>query len=891
MSFGERLVAVVLRFYPAPFRDRFGAEMLTAYLDKRDVLAGRTDRAVSVLRHTLATLGSLLAALPAVHFDERRRSLVPSLPPTPESNHMQNFATEFRQVARSLRKQPGFLAIAILTLALGIGANTAVFSVLSSVILAPLPYDQPGQLVRLYTAQRQEPDARQYLTVPDLLEVRDRSDAFSALGTLYTYRESGGDLTPADGPPRRIRLLEVSSGYFPTLHATPMLGRAFSPEEDRAGVARVVLSHRLWRDLANADPSILGRTIPLNGQAYEVIGVMRPGFRDVAGEDVAAWIPANLVPGGENSRNNHYLSAIARLKPGESVAQAQDRVNARMAALAQEFPNNKDRTMRVVPLLDDTVGESRRSVYVLMGAAGLVLLIACLNVANLFLARSLGQSHALAIRAALGADRTRLILRRLAESVLVALVGGLVGSLVAFWGVRVLLSVSPESLARAEEVGFDPRLLLFGLATTILTGLLFGAAPAWRAARVDPTAALSERSRGNSGSRASRRVRDVLVASQVAVALILLVGAGVLMKSFVALQHVELGFASDRVETFEVNLPDARYGDAASRVRFHEAFSRQLRTLPGVQQVGATSWLPANGRYHHWGIGYHDQDGAERWTGAQIRVVDGDFFEALRIPLLRGREFASTDGRDTSGVALLSRVLAQTAFGDRDPIGEVFVTGGRRFRVIGVVADVAFEASGARGPQVYLAHSQFAGDRNWTLTYVVRTTTAPAAVVGPARDILKTIDPALVLYRARALDDVLSRQRARERFTLLLMAVFAFVALSLSAVGVYGVLSYAVTQRVHEIGVRMALGARPAQVRGAVLGHGLLIAAAGMSVGLLSAFGFSRVLQSLVFGVSPRDPLVFGGVVLVLGAVVFAAGYLPARRATRVQPLEALRGD
>jgi putative ABC transport system permease protein len=892
MKLDELLFAAVIRLYPARFRARFGAEMLSAYLDKRDALAGTGLRA-GVLRHTLATLCNLLVSLPAVHFEEGQRYRPrPSIRQTGGTNRMQNFAVDLRHAVRSLRQQPGFAAVTILTLALGIGANTAVFSVLNSVVLAPLPYDQPEQLVRLYTAQRKEPDARQYLTVPDLLEVRDGADAFAALGTLYTYRESGADLTPADGPPRRIRLLRVSSGYFPVLRATPLLGRTFTADEDRADVTRVVLSYRLWRETANADPAVVGRAIPLNGQAYEVIGVMRPGFRDVAGDDVAAWVPANLELGGSNNRGNHYLSAIARLRPGATQAQAQAQVDAVMARLAREYPHsNETRIMRVLPLLDDTIGESRSSVYVLMGAAGLVLLIACLNVANLFLARSLGQARVLAIRAALGADRTRLIVLRLTESVLVALVGGLVGSLVAFWGVKLLLSVSPESLARAEEVGFDPRLLGFALATTVLTGLVFGAAPAWRAARVDPTETLHEGSRGNTGGRGSRRVRDVLVASQVAVALILLIGAGVLMKSFTVLQRLDLGFAPDQVETFEVNLPEARYGDPAARVRFHERFGRELQTLPGVEQVGATSWLPANGEYHYWGVAYRDHDGAEQWTGAQTRVVDGDYFEALGIPLLRGRRFGPADAHDTAGVALLSQSLARAAFGERDPIGQTVKTGGRAFRVIGVVADAAYDASGAKGPQVYLSHTQFAADRNWSLTYVVRTATTPDALVGPARAALATIDPALVLHRPRPLNEVVARHRARERLTLLLMGTFAAVALSLAAVGVYGVLSYAVTQRVHEIGVRMALGARPGEVRLDVLRHGVAIAASGMAVGLVAAVGFSRVLQTLVFGVSPRDPLVFGGVVVVLGVVVLVAGYLPARRATQVHPLEALRGE
>jgi len=881
---GPRLVALIIRLYPASFRRRFGEEMLSAYLDQRD--------AVPSARQTLATLRNLLASLPATHLEARRVYHPPDLQSS-RTSPMRNFASELRHMARSLTKQPGFAVVAIVTLALGIGANTAVFSVLNSVVLAPLPYDQPEQLVRLYTASRTEPAQREFLTAIDLLDVRDQSGAFSDLGTLYTYRETGGDLTLPGADPRRIRVVDVSAGYFPALRATPLLGRTFTPDEEHGVVARVVLSHRLWRELTNGDPSIIGRTIPLNMRDCEVIGVMRPTFRDVAGEDVAAWLPANLDRGGRNSRVNHYLSAIARLKPGVTLAQAQARVDAVMKRAEDAFPDtSKDRIMRVLPLLDDTVGESRTSVFVLMGAAGLVLLIACLNVANLFLARSLGQTRDVAIRTALGANRARLIRLRLTESLVVAAVGGLAGSLVAFWGVQLLLSVSPASLARAEEVGFDPLLLGFALATTVLTGLLFGAAPAWRAARVDPTEVLHEGARGNTGGRSSRRVRDILVAGQVAVALVLLIGAGVLMKSFVALQRVDLGIVTDRIETFEVNLPAARYAQPGSRVQFHEAFGRKLAELPGVEKVGAVSWLPANGMYHQWGFGYRDSTGADQFmSGTQTRVVDGDYFAALRIPLVKGRVFVPTDGLDTNGVAVIGAVLAEKAFGRRDPIGEPVQTGGRTFRVVGVVGDVAYQADGTKGPMVYLSHAQFANDRNWSLTYVVRTAGASGAVTGPARAALATIDPALVLHRPRPLDDVVARHRARQRFTLLLMGTFAAVALTLAAVGVYGVLSYAVTRRVHEIGVRMALGAKPSQVRGAVIKHGVLIAGAGMAAGLVAAIGLSAVLETLVFGVSPRDPLVFGGVVLVLGAVVLVAGYVPARRATKVQPLEALRED
>ena len=575
-----------------------------------------------------------------------------------------------------------------------------------------------------------------------------------------------------------------------------------------------------------------------------------------------------------------------------SLAQAQARVDAVMARLRQDFrENGRDhRTMRVVPLHADVVRGSAAAVYVLMGAAGLVLLIACLNVANLFLARSLAQTRQIAIRTALGAGGARLAGPHLAESLLVALTGGVVGSGVAFGGVKLLLAVSPESLARAEEVGFDLRLLGFALATTVLTTLIFGAAPSIRATRVDPSQALHDGERGSTGGRGSRRARSALVASQVAVALVLLVGAGLLMRSFIALQQVPLGFAPDHVATFEVHLSTPRYAPPERRIQLHEALHEKLREIPGVEAVGATSWLPANGHYHQWGFGVPDATGRRQWSQAQVRVVDGDFFAALRIPLLAGRTFTPNDRLATDGVALIDQSLAKTVYGTRDPLGTRFMAGGREFTVIGVVGTVAYQADGTPFPMVYLSHAQFANDRNWALTYVVRTAIPPERIVEPARRALAALDPALVLYRPRSMDAVLARHRARDQFTLLLMATFAAIALSLAAVGVYGVLSYAVTQRTHEIGVRMALGARPREVRALVVRQGLIVAGLGMLAGLGGAWALSRMLGSLVHGVSTRDPLVFAGVALVLAAVIGAAGYLPTRRATRVDPLEAMRG-
>jgi predicted permease len=887
-----RIVAAVIRRFPAPFRERFGAEMLAAFLDQRDALVARgTASRPVVWRHTVRTVAGLGRALVAVRFDQRRR--LESIDPNHyhhERALMRHLASDTRHAVRALRGNPGFTLVCIATLALGIGANTAVFNVLDRVILSPLPYDQPEQLVRIYTASREAPDQREVSTGPDLVELRDGITAFSSVGIAYLYREMGVDLMGRDGTPTRVRILPVGADYFRTLRTTPLLGRTFTRNEERPDARVVILSHELWTDFAGGDSMIVGRAIDMNGERYEVVGVMRPTFTDVVAGDVAAWTPQNLQPGGSNSQWNHYLSATARLRPGVSIARAQAELSALSARLRERYPaSHRYDELRAVPLHDDVVGDARAPVYVLMGAAGLVLLIACVNVANLFLARSVSQTRDIVIRTALGARRSRLVALRLTESLLVATAGGVLGSAVAYWGVRILLAMSPDSLARAEDVRFDWRLFAFAFVVTTVTGLVFGAAPAIRATRSDPSDVLREGSRGNTTGRSARHARRLLVASQVSLAVVLLAGTGILMRSFVARQRVSLGFAPANVLTFEVHTPIARYGAPEARVRVHELYQQRLRSVPGVTRVGVTSWLPANGKYHVWGYEYVDDAGERQSLAAQVRVIDGDYLETLGIPLIAGRRFAPTDRLGTSYVGLISRSLAKRAYGDRDPLGRRFRTGDREFQIVGVVGDVANESSGAIADLVYLRHAQYADDRNWALTYVVKTTGSPDQIASAARRELAQVDRALVIYRPRTMDGLLARHLARERFTLVLMGVFAAIALSLAAVGVYGVLSYAVSQRAHEIGVRLALGALPSQVRGIIIREGVVIGAIGTVTGVGGALASSRVLQSLVFGTSTRDPFVLIAVPLVLSGVVLAASYVPARRATRSDPLDTLR--
>ena len=626
---------------------------------------------------------------------------------------MHRILQDVRYAYRSLRQSPGFSIVAILTLALGIGANTAVFSVLNSVILAPLPYDQPEQIVRMYNAWEQFPEARGVMSGLDFLDYREGIDAFQDLAVLYTYRERGVDLT-GSGAPQRVRALPVSSRYFEVYRATPLMGRTFTRDEERGDARVAVLSHHLWTNYGEGDEDIVGRMIQLDGSGYTVIAVMRPNFLDVVAGEVDVWIPQDLQPGGSNSRGNNYITVIGRLEADVSVEQAQAQADVVAATLQEQFPRtNEGRYASILPMHEDVVGRSDTMIFVLMGAAGLVLLIACVNVANLFLARSVARQKEFAIRSALGSGQGRLVRQLLTESVFLSGVGGLVGLVVTFVSVRLMLGVSPESLARANEVSFDPRLLGFAIGVTLLTGIAFGLAPAVRFTRLDLSLALRAATRGNTDGVRGRRVRGALVASQVSLALVLLVGAGLLMRSFVTLQQVDKGFAPANVATFEVHLPDARYGEPEQRIRFHQAFQDRMRALGGVDAVGATSWLPASGAYHQWGFRWQNTEGEREGASIQVRIVEGDYFDAMEIGVLQGRAFQRSDGADAPQVAILNESAANQAFPDESALGKQIVVGRQEpWTVIGVVRDAAITARGRFDSKVYLPHTQFGDDRN-----------------------------------------------------------------------------------------------------------------------------------------------------------------------------------
>jgi len=804
---------------------------------------------------------------------------------------------DLRHSLRSLARQPTFLVVIVLTAAVGIGATTSVFSVVSSVLLNPLPYPEPDRLVRLYDGQSPNGEQRNFLPAPDLVDYRERSGAFSSFGAFYDYRETGLDLT-GSGPPERVRALAVSSGYFDVFGARPLHGRVLLPEEeiggeDRYGAPVAVLSHHLWQAATGGNSEIVGETLQLDGKAYTVVGVLRPGFLDVLQGEIDLWIPLNLAPSNPYfSRSNWYLSAVARLAPEVSVPQAQARVDSVLESINAEVTENfGERFVQIVPLFDDVVGSTPPMLMLLFGASILVLLIASVNVANLMLARVLARRRELAVRAALGSGRYRLGRQLFLESGIAATLGGLFGIVTAYGGVKALLAVSPESLARSEEVAIDPWLLGFGLGLIGLTTLLFSLAPVFQAARIDPAEALQGGARGGDVSLSGRRFRMGLVALQVALATILLIGAGGLLRSFAALHRVPLEFNPSGVLAFEVNLPDGRYGEASRRMEFHRQFQERLQGLPGVEAAGAISKLPALGPYNTWGVRPVEEGGEAQWSSAEARVIEGAYFEALDISLLQGRLFDGRDREDQSQVVVVNHALAELVFPGESALGRQIQAGDTDRTIIGVVADVPYDHLGSIRAKFYLSHSQFGDNRNWALTQVVKTASDPLGLVGAIRSELNALDGELVLHRPAAFADLLGRQRASQRFVALLMVVFAAVALALAVIGIYGVLAFTVTQRRREIGIRVAIGAQPYQVLRIILGQGLILASLGLAIGLPIAWLSGRALDALLFEVRAQDPWVFLLVGISLAAIALVAGLPSARRALRIDPIVALRED
>jgi len=807
---------------------------------------------------------------------------------------LREFLRDVRFATRTLLlKDRAFSLTALGTLALGIGATTAIASVINAVLLTPLPYPEPDRLVRLYAATRSAPADRQFVTGPDFLDYRD-SGIFESLATAYTYRQTGFDMTGGDRP-ERIAALEISAGYFHVLGQPPALGREFDRAEERTDSRLAIVSHDLWRRWSDGAPDAVGRTLTLDGTAYTVVGVAPAGFRDPMGRDVDVWTPEDLTTPDGNHRGNHYLSVVGRLRPGDTLDEANAALDVLSTNLEVEYPDsNTGRISRVVPLLEDRVGGARPLLGVLLGAVGLVLLMACVNVATLLLARGAAREREFAIRAALGSGRWRLTRQLLTESLIIACAGGLAGLALAYGGVRALVALGPEALPRVDQIGVDPRVLLVSAALVLMTPLLFGLTPALHAASPDLERSLRDGGRAGSGGVRAQRTRRTLIVVQIALAFVLLVGAGLLARSFVGILDQEIGFRSAGVLTFSVNLPDARYGDPAERMALYRRFSERLEAVPGIIAAGAVSRLPATGEYHSWSFLVEGRPRPERgqpWPLANIRCVDGDYFEALGIGLTGGRLLDRRDTMEAPLVALVNQALARTYFPDEDPLGRRINVGGAMRAIVGIVGDVRQDLREPAVPKVYLPHDQFGGDRNWSMVQVVRPAAGRTDIAAVARRELAAIDPDLIVHDVRPLDDVVAANIAGPRFAMTLMGTFAGLALALAAVGLYGVVAFAVAGRTREIGIRMALGARTAHVLRLVVGQGLGLAAAGLAIGLVTAIATGRVMASLLYQVEITDARTLAAAVALLAVVTLGATLAPARRAVGVEPTEALRAE
>jgi putative ABC transport system permease protein len=806
------------------------------------------------------------------------------------TRYLEDIVGDVSFARRTLARSPGFAIVAILTLAIGIGGTTAVYSAVDAVLVQPLPYQEPGRLARLYFYSDHNRDERGFVSPVLFMDYRSKLAAFDGAAAVFTYGEAGADVGTGDRV-RRVRVLHVSSEYFDVIRTRPRLGAPFGRESEN-GAPLAIVSDGFWKSQFQGDPAVVGSTVMLSGVAHTVAGVMPAGYVDPLVSGVDVWLPGDLREGLDITQaDNHYLSVIARLRPGVSLAQAQSELDILGAQLNQRYLNANKTGARLYPLKDDIVGSASRALEIMLGAVALVLVLVCVNVANLLLVRGSDRAREFAVRSALGAERSRLVRQMLIESLTLALLGDLAGLIVARVAMSAIVALGSGSIPRLAELTLDPRLLVFSVLIATLSAVGFGMAPALRAARTQPGDVLREESRGSTGGLAHIRLREWLVVSQVALAFVLLAGAGLLIESARRLGEVDLGVKPAGAFVFDLSLPPARY-DSTGRARAYEEIARKIEEIPGVVAAGGISKLPATGNYHQWGatVLSGPLNGAKDGHGpTQNRVVSGDYFKSAGIPVLEGRAFESRDDNAAPSRVLVSASLAKRLFPGISAIGQRLRAGNRANEIIGVVGDVAMDAEGGDAMYVYYPHLQFAGERVWSLTQIVRTSGPPDAANPAVRQVVAAIDPLLVMHRPSLFAEAIGRSEAQRVFTLRILASFALVALALSALGIFGVLSYGVRLRTKEFGIRMALGAEAGGIRRMVLRQGLTVATIGIGAGLLGALALSRLMSSLVFHVSTLDPVVLSGAAAFMVLIASLAAYLPARRATAVDPRAALQ--
>jgi putative ABC transport system permease protein len=817
------------------------------------------------------------------------------------AQYASDLGVDVRYALRGMRRSPGFTAVVLLTIALGVGANAGIFSVLNGVLLRPLPYAEPERLVQVATQFPAQGFERFWLSPPEYFELKEQAVSLASVGAYRTGTASVG----GDDAPVRVTGAIGTPELFRTLGVAPLLGRTFTPEESLPGAEQVVLlSHGLWQRAFGGDPGIAGRLITVNARQQRVVGVMPPGF-DIADAGVQIWSPAIMDPAERGNRGSHYLDVVARLAPGVTLAQARaelDGLVRRADALHPETHtwHPERHPLVVVPLADEVVGGARQALVLLLGAVGFVLLIACANVANLLLARAEARQREIAVRAALGGGRARLLRQFVTEGMVLSLIGGALGLLLGWAGVRALLAANPGGVPRAAEITLDGNVLLFTLGVALLTGVLFGLAPAFRLAASGAAGVLRDAAGRATAAGARLRSRRLLVTTEFALAVVLLVGCMLMLRSFAALRAVDPGFEADGLVTFELFLPPAVYPDPAAQNAFYDRLLARLEALPRASGAAAMSGLPPLRNVDASDI---DFEGIPETPDGPVHAIDyfqfatHDYPAVMRIPIVDGRGFEPADAGGAP-VALINERAARVFFPHVSPVG-------RRarpccdddypwFTIVGVLADV--KQGGLEqeaGTEIYFLHPQAvnlgAGPR--TMNVVVRAAGESNSVIAAAREIVRELDAALPVANLRRMDDVLHATIAGPRFVTLLLSIFAGVALALAAIGTYGVMAYAVAQRRQEIGIRMALGAEGASVLGMVLRQGLAVAGVGLVLGVAGALALSRLLSSMLFDVAATDPAAFIAAPLLLGLVALLACWIPARRAASVDPATVLKQD
>jgi predicted permease len=797
---------------------------------------------------------------------------------------MRNFIQDLRYGIRMMAKRPGFTVIAALTLALGIGANTAIFSAVNAVLLKPLPFPEPGQLIDL--AETFKPDGFGSVSVPVLEDWKNQNTVFAGISAYQgaSFNLEGGDA------PQRISGLKVGANYFDILGMKPELGRGFLTGEDVAGRDRVViLSDQLWRRNFGADPAIINQTIAVNGQKYTVVGVM-PAAMSSLYRTVQMWSPLVFTESERIAREDHKFLVIGRLKSGITLAQARDQMNVIAQRLEAQYKNG--RGIRLMQIEELWVAGVRSTLLMMMAAVGFVLLIACTNVANLLLARATVRRREISIREALGAGRARLVQQFLTEGLLLSFIGGALGIALAWWTIKMLGKIAFPFLPRSQEIGIDGRVLLFTLAVSVLTSVIFGLIPSIQAGKTDIQETLKEGGNTVSAGVVGGWLRPTLVVVEVAAAVVLLIGAGLMIRSVMRIRDVEPGLRAQNLLTAKVSLPRERYRDIESTIGFYQQVLDRLNHLPGVESAALISHLPIEE------MGYNANVTVEGKTYppnespiVEFRVASEDYFKTANIPLLRGRLFSKQEGDDNRPVVVINEAMAKQIWPGEDPLGkqlkdDVPVT------VVGVVGDVKnYGLLRQAVPEMYAPYTykSFWPDMRWNMRLMVRSALDNNDIAAAVRREVQAVDPAQPIYAVQTMNLVIENTVRDKSLNTTLLSVFAGVSLLLAVIGVYGVMSYTVAQHTREIGIRMALGARPRSILKLIMGRGAVLVSIGVVVGVLASFGLTRFIENMLFGVTPTDPLTFIAIVTILGGVALLACLIPAQRAMRVDPIVVLR--